>query len=598
MKSNRCISVVIPTYNRAEFLAEAIDSVLDQDYGDYSLDLIVVDDGSTDNTENIIHNYKDKLRYIKLPHSGLPSVARNHGISVARGDIIAFQDSDDAWPKDKIKNQIKMFDDSSIHMSYGQAYYMNNDGTKTKEVVVPEKDLNNGENFNDLLKTNGISTLTVMVRKDSLNIVGGFNESDSLRAVEDYELWLRILARFPKGVKKVNKPLAYYRRHANNISHADNHLAMSRLLSVYDSIWKLDYLTSAQRQDLEDAITEMQNNFSNVLNDKYGQPFVSVILSVYNAEKYLKLAIDSLLKQTLKNIEIIVIDDGSNDGSGNILNAYLQDNRFRLVRQTNHGLVYSLNKGVTMARSEYVARMDADDISLPSRLEIEYEHMVRKENIGLVSGYFAYIDEATSLPTGTIITAPTKSIDLRRSLYISNPFAHGCTMFRKAAFKDAGGYRNDYGPTEDYDLWRRIPDKWELEQIPEVLYFYRLNPSGISHQKQDIQHAYTFKIQTELWKQDFAYKGYRSIINDAEYYKSFNDNYSEQVYKQYVSHQYLLAREMLLRAWIKRGFVTALATWRLDKRKRASLIRLMIVSILRKLHIKSRTTSLQKGDVV
>src|SRR5687768_17471 len=108
-KSKRYLSVVIPTYNRADFIVDAINSVLAQDFGGYSPEVIVVDDGSTDNTEEIIKKFKDKIRYIKIPHSGLPAVARNVGLKKASGEIIAFQDSDDLWDKDKLVNQLKVF---------------------------------------------------------------------------------------------------------------------------------------------------------------------------------------------------------------------------------------------------------------------------------------------------------------------------------------------------------------------------------------------------------------------------------------------------------------------------------------------------------
>ena len=309
-------------------------------------------------------------------------------------------------------------------------------------------------------------------------------------------------------------------------------------------------------------------------------------MSVFNAEEFLRPSLESILHQTYRDFELILIDDGSADRTADIIKEY-EDPRIRLVRQVNHKLVYSLNKGCELARGEFIARMDADDISIPSRFEKELTLLNTNDNLGVVGGFFSYIDEASSKPTGTVIISPTKHLDLRRTIYINNPFAHGSTMYRKDAFEQAGGYRDTYGPTEDYDLWRRIADQeWELGQVPEILYMYRLNPNGISAQANSVQHSYADQIVEEQWQKSFVFKGYKSIMADGRYYKTMNSDFATQVYDQYALHQFLLAKEMFLRAWFKRACITAFAAYRLDRRRFKPILRMTIGGVLRKLGLK------------
>lgn len=554
------VSVIIPTYNRSGYICSAIDSVLNQKNVKARLEIIVVDDGSTDNTEAVLKKYKNKVRYFRIDHSGLPAVARNFGISKSSGDLIAFQDSDDIWALDKLSLQLPLFDNPDVVMSCGNASVIDDSGKTIKKLMGTREDLKGAENFSSLIKQNAVATLTTIIRKQVLDEVGPFNESTELRAVEDYELWLRISAKYPGGIKSLYSPLALYRSHDDNISQADTFLAIQRLINVYDSVWKSNILSHSQKQLLETELENMHANWSRTKTATGDIPAISIVMSIYNAEDFLHAAVKSILEQTLTSYEFLIIDDGCTDSSVEIVNK-IKDDRIRIIHQTNHGLVAALNKGVSLARSQYIARMDADDISLPSRLEKEFAWISADEKRGLVGSFFTYINERTSSPTSTTLITPTKHIDLVRMMYLVNPFAHGSTIIRKQAIIDAGGYRDKYGPTEDYDLWRRIATNWEVGQVPEVLYWYRLNPAGISQSKQKIQHTYTKEIITELWQAPLAKKKFRSIISDAKYYKNSNENYGQLMYNQYVHQQVRLAFEFLVHGKLWTGYINAVAAF-------------------------------------
>ncbi len=190
---------------------------------------------------------------------------------------------------------------------------------------------------------------------------------------------------------------------------------------------------------------------------------VSVVLPVRNGEAFLAEAIESVLAQTLGDLELIVVDDGSTDESAEIANRFP---RVTVLRQEPLGLVAALNHGIAQSSAPYVARMDADDIALPERLERQVAFLAANPRAGLVACGVEVIDGETML-------LPGEDAALRRRLLLRNPFTHGSVIIRRAALDAAGGYRPDYGANEDYDLWRRLARSWELAALPEVLYRYR-----------------------------------------------------------------------------------------------------------------------------
>ncbi len=581
------VSVIIPTYNRAGFIAEAIESVLKQRGHKHSIEIIVVDDGSTDDTSKVVKKFGDKVKYLKIPHSGKPAVPRNIGIKAATGELIAFQDSDDLWHKDKLAKQIPLFKDEKVVLSYGNAEIMQADGSPTGVLVVEEKGLRNGKTFATLIKGNLVSTLTVVARKSAIEEVNFFDEADDLRAVEDYALWLKIIARFPAGIRVLPDTLAYYRTHDSNISRTNPLEAIEQLLAVFNHLW-LSGISIGQLKMVESRLQELHEGWGRIMNEFYSfeQPTISVVMSVYNGGEHLKTAIQSILKQTYHNFEFIIIDDGSSDDSFSTISKF-KDRRIRLVRQTNHGLVYSLNKGVKLARGRFIARQDADDISMPTRFEKLVSAITANDRMGLVGTFFTYIDEKTSQPSITI-TSVTKHLDLRRSFYITNPFAHGSTLIRKDAIVNAGGYSDKYGPTEDVELWRRLAENWELGIVPEPLYWYRINPNGISHKKQSSQHKFAAKIIAEQWRRPFLYKGYRAIVKDAEYYRRLPSPFAEQVYHQYINEQFVIAMGCFARRKYRAGLVTYIATCRLDPSKATQLIRPVVGRLARRVGLRRR----------
>jgi glycosyltransferase involved in cell wall biosynthesis len=205
------VSVIIPTYNSASFVPQSVESVLQQTYDNF--EVIVVDDGSTDNTEAALLPYKDKIRYIKKTNSG-PSAARNLGITEAKGEFIAFQDADDLWLPEKLQLQIEHFKQNPhFGVIFTGSVRFNESGLLDSNIrkgyTVPT-----GMVFDRLLTEHFVAMPSVMVRKSCLDEVGLFEES--LIGNEDFNLYLRLARKYAFGF--VNQVLVRIRIHENNLS--------------------------------------------------------------------------------------------------------------------------------------------------------------------------------------------------------------------------------------------------------------------------------------------------------------------------------------------------------------------------------------------
>jgi glycosyltransferase involved in cell wall biosynthesis len=223
-------------------------------------------------------------------------------------------------------------------------------------------------------------------------------------------------------------------------------------------------------------------------------PRVSVVMTVYNGQRFLREAVDSILNQTYADFELIVIDDGSTDATPDILDSY-DDPRLRVVTQPRMGRVKSLNRGVGMAPGEYIAIMDADDVSMPERLKEQVRWLDAHPGTAVVGTGTVIIDENGR--TSRQYPQPMSAVAIRRALLegrVSPP--HPSAMFRKACFEVVGGYREWFKQAMDYDLWLRMVERYDIDCLPELLFHYRQNLEGITHRQYFQQkHSAAFALQ-------------------------------------------------------------------------------------------------------
>lgn len=209
-------------------------------------------------------------------------------------------------------------------------------------------------------------------------------------------------------------------------------------------------------------------------------PRVSIILPVYNGAPFLGKSIDSILRQDFSNFELIIINDGSRDDSGAIIESYM-DNRIRYLVQDNRGLPATLNRGLELAKGDIIIRQDQDDISLPSRIGLQVQRLDEDNTLGIV-GCWADIIDSEGLPDGRVHRHPSELAALRLEILFNTPFVHSAVAIRKRTLMALGGYSTDLQrqPPEDFELWSRLLRIANATNIPEVLVRYREVPGSMS----------------------------------------------------------------------------------------------------------------------
>ena len=223
-------------------------------------------------------------------------------------------------------------------------------------------------------------------------------------------------------------------------------------------------------------------------------PKISVVLPVHSADPYLALALDSLLAQTFKDFEIIAINDGSTDLSGKILNEYaLKDSRIRVFHRAQRGLVVTLNEGIDLARGEWIARMDADDIALPRRFELQLEHLFRTEPDFCGGAVQCFGDSRA------IWRYPESNEAIGIQLLFNVPFAHPTVIGRAAAFRKLR-YNSSFTHAEDYDLWQRAwTSGYQCTNVSDVVLRYRVHQNQVTFKRKNEQKKIADLVRINHW---------------------------------------------------------------------------------------------------
>jgi glycosyltransferase involved in cell wall biosynthesis len=208
------------------------------------------------------------------------------------------------------------------------------------------------------------------------------------------------------------------------------------------------------------------------------EPQVSVVMPVYNGQRWLRQAVESILAQTLSDLEFIVVDDGSTDGSADTVQSYA-DPRIRLIRQANQGEVTARNNGTLAACGDYVTFLDADDLAEPQRLAVQRRFLVRHPEVAAAGCSVRVIDER-GRPI-FLQRAPTGVERCRRRLFAGRFYSYGaCLMMRREGYLAAGMQRPYFRSQCDVDLMLRLAERRAIDNVPDVLYRYRINMSGLS----------------------------------------------------------------------------------------------------------------------
>jgi glycosyltransferase involved in cell wall biosynthesis len=229
-------------------------------------------------------------------------------------------------------------------------------------------------------------------------------------------------------------------------------------------------------------------------------PLLSVCMPVYNAEQYVRQAAESILAQTFGDFEFIIIDDGSTDGSKEILEELAaRDPRIRLVCRPNTGYTVALNEALGLARAPYVARMDADDIAMPSRFEKQIAYLRAHPECVLVGSRILTID-----PFGSPLYEPHHKLvheEIEKQLLngVGWAIVHPVSMMVRSHLMAVGGYRVEMEPAEDLDLFLRLAERGKIANLPEVLLHYRQHIKSVNHTRYEEQNRATRVIVSEAY---------------------------------------------------------------------------------------------------
>lgn len=216
------------------------------------------------------------------------------------------------------------------------------------------------------------------------------------------------------------------------------------------------------------------------------KPKISVIMPVYNGQKYIREAIDSILNQTFFDYEFIIINDGSSDSTAKIISSYSDPRIIVITHPKNLGIVKSLNEGITNSKGDYIVRMDADDISVTDRVEKQYRYMFENTDVVVCASNIKSIDQEGKVISSEWWTKETASIEW--SLIWGNVIPHPTVMLKKSALPK-NRYRN-YLFAEDYDLWLRMMNNGRIVRLDDVLVYYRQHNDHINNSTISMDEAY------------------------------------------------------------------------------------------------------------
>lgn len=225
------------------------------------------------------------------------------------------------------------------------------------------------------------------------------------------------------------------------------------------------------------------------------EPLVSVLLPVFNAEKYISEAIESIQNQSFRDFELLIINDGSTDGTLGILQQHKKtDDRIVIISRANKGLVDTLNEGIDVARGQWIARMDADDVALPNRLALQLA-VLEQTGADICGGGIEFFGTSDR----RIIKHPIGDDEIKTALYFGSAFAHPTVMMKTELVRQLR-YDKQWEKCEDYDLWQRAAHAgWTMTNVPEVILRYRQHEAQISTATWEIQQDLTQKLRQRHW---------------------------------------------------------------------------------------------------
>jgi glycosyltransferase involved in cell wall biosynthesis len=505
------IAVIVPAYNAATTIERTLEALRAQSIEDW--EAIVVDDGSVDDTASVAGGVDDvRIRIVAIEHTGV-SAARNRGLHESRAPVITFVDADDVPARNWLQRLVEPFQAEHIGIVCCRGLRVFPDATATpvefhedprfgavrfqagsfaarRDLVTVGFDerLAFGENTdigNRLLReaaTRGFEVATVdeaLIRWHVDPSREDARDADRLEAAEvtlrtHGETMSRRTVTLHERLAAVNAARIGHLRSAR--SHARAAIALEPLRwtnwATFAGSWVPLLGDRWSRPSADRAPRSLRDGPTT-------SPRVSVLMPVFNGEDTIEDAIESVLRQDLEDLELVVVDDGSTDRTATILDRWRTDDRVTVLTNAhNEGLVAALNRGLTACRGELVARLDADDLAAPTRLQRQVAAFDGDPGVALCATAYDRLSSSGELLKHS--TPPSTHAELAAALLAGNRLHHSSVMFRCAVVRSVGGYDPDWFPVEDYDLWLNVLERGRYVGLRTVESFYVQRAAGIS----------------------------------------------------------------------------------------------------------------------
>lgn len=520
------ITIAIPVYNGSNFMKVAIDSALAQTYD--NKEILVINDGSTDNgeTEKIALSYGNKIRYIKKENGGV-ATALNLAIKEMKGEYLSWLSHDDIYKTFKLEKQVealnKLDDKTTIIFS-------------NVELIDEKGDIFCTTNYSNLLTheelcqgiypviKGTVNGCSMLISKKCFDKVGLFNEN--LKTSNDYEMWLRLFKEFKCYL--IEEPLIQYRIHKNQDTTKSPYT-----LKEANKLW-VDIINNLTVKEIEgwgfEPFNVYMDLYFQMYYSKYNEaypvaykkakeiyykstPKVSIIMPCYNSEKYIEKAIQSVLEQTYRNFELIIIDDDSTDKTWEIIEQYAKKD-FRVIctrkSENEKGISKSMNKGIEMARGKYITRMDSDDIIIPEKILRQVQFLDENEEYGICSVNIAMMDNLGNIYNENVY--PEQKVPSEWTFLWTNPVPNAPCMYRTSIIKGNNITFSNLRTAEDYDFLEKLITKTKVYMINLPLYYYRYNEKSTYNRN---------RIETFKNSLDISKKYYKEVTkkNAPDFYK-------------------------------------------------------------------------------
>ena len=515
------ITVLMPVYNSEKYIAEAMESILLQTFADF--EFMIINDGCRDATMGVIDWFKDSRIKITYNHNQnkLELIATlNKGLSLVKSEFATRKDATDECSPERLRIQL---DFMQSNLDIGTC------GTQHEKILAYGYETLRGRHLathKDTLFKNlyhlHIAHGTRAIRTNSI-VKNQIRFDTSFPHAEYYDFFAR-LAKVGK-LHIIQRTLYKIRHRGENVFKKVSDIQQNNSNAV-----KSTPLFGEQLIPFNQQVHAFKANAQSAIETYNDKPLVTVLLPVYNAEKYLPQAIESILNQTFCNFELLIINDGSTDKSLKVIESY-KDKRIRVLnREQNAGLVKTLNIGLKEVTSEFIIRADADDICLPNRFEQQVRFMQENKKIGACGSWFDTINSQEKKKSGARYSASDETIRLKHLYQIH--ISHGTAIIRTSVLNEnAISYSSDFDHAEDYDIFDRIGLVSKLANIQQVLYVVRLHDSNVSKTFNHVQKDNSQGVKRRIFKrlgindisdeeilmyQELQHQNYKQLSNKAK----------------------------------------------------------------------------------